>query len=209
MEYIYVCAPDGGFEENYIKALNYCRYVKSQGKIPICAVTMNYGIYDRREPKEDSTAKNAGRELLKICSEVWIFGKHNNKTAEIISGTGKPIRYIEDKFCFNDRSEMLTVIFNEYQSKTGRLINRAIMEDIIFYLDSGLSDKLIIAAIKKAAKKSAGWEYAEGILKNCLSQGITTAEEMDRKETPKTVDKDGCDYGAFDLDLYEKMIRNS
>ena len=204
MEFIYVCAPDGGFEENYIKALNYCRYVKSQGKIPICAVTMNYGIYDRREPKEDSSAKAAGRELLKICSEVWIFGKHNKKTAEIISGTGKPIRYIEDKFCFNDRSETLTVIFNEYQNKTGRLINRAIMEDIIFYLDNGLSDKLIIAAIIKAAKKSAGWEYAEGILKNCLSQGITTAEEMVRTEVPKKED----DFGAFDLDLYEQMIKN-
>ncbi len=201
MDYIYVCAPDGGFEENYIRAQNYCKYVKSKGKIPICPITMNYGVYDLRQPQEDTLAKTAGFELLKICSEVWVFGKPNR---ESIPASDKPIRYIEDKFCFNDRSEMLTVIFNEYQNKTGRLINRGIMENIIYYLDEGISDKLIIAAIKKAALKSAGWEYVEGILKNCMRLGITTAEEMENREKPH---RDG-DYAAYDLDAFERMLNS-
>lgn len=201
-EYIYVCAPDGGLEENYIKALNYSRYVKSKGKIPICPVTMNHGVYDWRVPTERAAAKCAGRGLLKICKEVWVFGASAVKDKTVFAEMGKPIVYIEDNFSFNDRSEMLSILFNTYQNKTGRLINRKIMEDIIYYLDEGLSDELIIEAINKAANLSAGWEYADGVLKNCMTDGITTAEEFKQSKTPKRED----DFGAFDLDLYEEML---
>ena len=204
MDYIYVCAPYDGLEENYIKALNYCKYVKAKGKTPICPVTMYHGVYDDRITEEHIAAKKVGQELLKLCSEVWVFGINGNTEVNTLSSAGKLIRYIEDSFSFNARSETLSVLMNEFQMQTGRLINRAIMENIVFYLDAGLSDKLIIAAIKKAALKSAGWEYVEGILKNCLSRGITTAEEMGRQQKPAT--KSDNDFGAFDLDLYEQML---
>lgn len=201
--YIYVCAPDGGLDENYMKALNYSRYVKSKGHIPINPVTMNHGVYDWREPSQREQAKRSGRELLKICDEVWVFGTKGIKAEMVLSSAGKTVRYIENSFRFNDHSEMLTVIFNEYQNKTGRLINRKIMEDILYYLDEGLSDKLIIAVIGKAANVSAGWEYAVPILNDCVIKGITTAEEFSHSRPPK---KREGDYGAFDLDAYEQMI---
>ena len=201
--YIYVCALDGGLDENYMKALNYSRYVKSKGHIPINPVTMNHGVYDWREPSQREQAKRSGRELLKICDEVWVFGTKGIKGEMALSSAGKTVRYIEDSFRFNDRSEMLTVIFNEYQNKTGRLINRKIMEDILYYLDEGLSDKLIIAAIGKAANVSAGWEYAVPILNDCVIKGITTAEEFSHSRPPE---KREDDYGSFDLDAYEQMI---
>lgn len=201
--YIYVCAPDGGLEENYIKARNYCQYVKSKGNIPICPVTMNHGVYDWREPTERERAKKSGRELLKLCDEVWVFGKKGIAERLQLSNIGKPVKYIENSFYINDQSEMLTVLFNLYQDKTGRLMNRKIMDDMIFYLNEGLSDKLIIEAIKKAADKSAGWEYVTPILNNCMLSGISTAEEFLQSRQPE---KRENDFGAFDLDAYEKMI---
>jgi len=201
--YIYVCTSDGGLDENYIKALNYSRYVKSKGHIPINPVTMNHGVYDWREPSQREQAKRSGRELLKICDEVWVFGTKGIKGEMALSSAGKTVRYIEDSFRFNDRSEMLTVIFNEYQNKTGRLINRKIMEDVLYYLNEGLSDKLIISVIGKAANVSAGWEYAVPILNDCVIKGITTAEEFSHSRPPE---KREDDYGAFDLDAYEQMI---
>lgn len=201
--YIYVCASDGGSDENYIKALNYSRYVKSKGHIPICPVTMNHGVYDWRGPQERAAAKQSGRQLLKLCDEVWVFGTKVIKDETALTSVGKPIRYIEDDFRFNDRSEMLTVIFNEYQNKTGRLMNRKIMEDILYYLDEGLSDKLILAVIGKAANVSAGWEYAVPILNDCVTKGITTAEEFSHSRQPE---KHEDDYGVFDLVAYEQMI---
>ena len=206
MDYIYVCAPYDGLEENYIKALNYCRYVKAEGKIPVCPVTMYHGVYDERITDECTLSKTAGKELLKICSEVWVFGLNGNNEVNTLKSAGKPIRYIEDSFSFNTSSEMLTVLINTFQIQTGRLINRAIMDNMVFYLNAGLSDKLIVAAIKKAALKSAGWEYVEGILRNCLSRGITTAEQMSRQSKPDT--KSNNDFGAFDLDLYEQMLNS-
>ncbi len=203
--YIYVCAPDGGLDENYIKVLNYSRYVKSKGHIPICPVTMNHGVYDWRIPEERAKAKQSGRQLLKLCDEVWVFGTKGIKDETTLSSAGKTVRYIEDTFRFNDRSEMLTVIFNEYQNKTGRLINRKIMEDILYYLDEGLSDKLIMAVICKAANVSAGWEYAVPILNDCVIKGIKTVEEFSHSRQPERKEDD---YGAFDLEAYEQMINN-
>ena len=205
MEFIYVCCPYDGLEENYFKALNYCQYVINKGKAPLCTATMYHKIYNEQIPKERTAVKEVCQELLKLCTEVWIFGRNKSTDISVMSGAGKPIRYIKDSFSFNSRSEMLSVILREFETRTGRPVNGGIMENIVFYLDEGMSDKLIIAAIKKAALKSAGWDYAEGILKNCLNRGVTTAEEMERSGKPVKSEEN---YAAYDLDLYENMINS-
>lgn len=70
---IYVCSPYGGLSENYLKAVEYCKYVAVQGHIPYASHVMLHGIladdiYDQR-----IKGLQAGCEMIKICDEVWVF----------------------------------------------------------------------------------------------------------------------------------------
>lgn len=205
MAIIYVCSPYGGLEENYFRAQNYCRYVIEKGNIPVCPVTMFHGVYDDRVPQEREVYRKAGKELLKLCDEIWVFGKNMSSDINTVNGLGKKVIYIQDTFRFNNTSETLSVLLREFEIQTGRTVNRGILENMLFYLNQGQTDKLIIAAIKKAAKVNAGWNYAEGILKNCLSRGITTAEELSRQKPQR---KEKSTMASYELDLYEKMINS-
>lgn len=203
MATIYVCSPYGGLEENYFRAQNYCRYVTEKGHIPVCPVTMFHGVYDDKVASEHEAYQKAGKELLKFCDEIWVFGKNTSSDISAVSGSGKAIRYIQDTFRFNNTSETLSVLAREFEVNTGKMMNRCILENMLFYLNKGQTDKLIIAAIKKAAKVGAGWNYAEAILNSCLSKGITTAEELKRQNPQK---KEESSVASYDLALYEEMM---
>lgn len=205
MSIIYVCSPYGGLEENYFRAQNYCRYVIEKGHIPVCPVTMFHGVYDDKVASEHEAYQKAGRELLKFCDEIWVFGKNTGSDISAVSGSGKVIRYIQDTFRFNNTSETLSVLVREFETYTGKTVNRFILENMLFYLNQGQTDKLIIAAIKKAARVGAGWNYIETILKSCLSKGITTAEELERSAPQK---KEESMWATSDLDLFEKMLNS-
>lgn len=201
---IYVCSPYDGLEENYFRAINYCRYVIEKGHTPICPVTMYHGVLQDKTTSDGERYGALGRELAKVCDEIWVFGKIKTAEQQLTADFGKKIKYIKDIFNMKNSSETLSVLCRSYESLTGRTVNRGIADSILFFLNAGQSDGLILSAVKKAAKKNAGWNYAEGILKNCMSKGITTAEEFERDAT-KT---QGSEYSSYDLDLYEKMLNN-
>lgn len=203
MAIIYVCSPYGGLEENYFRAQNYCRYVADKGHIPLCPVTMFHGVYDDKIPAEREAYQRAGKELFGLCDEIWVFGKNTSSDLGVISQAGKKVQYIQDTFRFNNTSETLSVLVREFETQTGKPINRCILENMLYYLNRGQTDKLIIAAIKKAAKVGAGWNYAEAVLKGCLSRGITTAEELERSVPQK---REENSYATSSLDLFESML---
>lgn len=70
---VYVCSPYGGKEENYLKAVDHCRYVAAQGHIPFASHVMLHGIMaDTGEERERGLA--AGLLMLIIVDEIWVFG---------------------------------------------------------------------------------------------------------------------------------------
>lgn len=71
---IYICAPlKGDIEGNVKRAIRYARYVFQCGAVPV--VPHFYALcLDDAIPEERKTGMEAGRSLLWICDELWIFG---------------------------------------------------------------------------------------------------------------------------------------
>ncbi|MBO5019050.1 MAG: DnaD domain protein [Clostridia bacterium] len=203
MKLIFICAPYSRLDENYYKSINYCRYVVEKGFIPINPITMYHDVLDERVPNEYSILSEVNKKLISLCDEVWVFGNASESLIADAVAVGKPVNYVKEVFNRRNSSETLSVIMRTWEAKTGKCVNRAIMENVIFYLNEGLTDKLIIEAIKKTALKSAGWNYLEGILRSCLRQGITTSEEFLNSNPMK---KEENNIAAYDLDLFEKMM---
>lgn len=203
MKKIYICANYGGFEENYFKLINYIRYVAEKGCVPICPATMYHKALNEDIPQEFEIVSQIAKSLINICDEVWVFGKCPDTVITEMIDSGKPVIHINDNYRLNSDSEAIGVIIRFYESQTGRPVNRSIMEDVVYYLKLGVSDKLIMAAIKKAAKTNAGWNYVEGILRNCYKQGITTLEDFEKRKAVPKAENSGA---AYDIDLYEQMI---
>ena len=202
MKKVYICANYFGLEENYFKFLNYCEYVVSKGLVPLSTVTMYHKALDENIPEQQKIISVAAKALIDICDEVWVFGKCRESLISDVAESGKPIIYVRDRLAVNSASEKLGVIMREFEADTGRTVNRTIMESALYYLNEGITSGLIIEAIKKTAKINAGWNYTEGILRSCLSQGITTAEAFTRRGAPKQDNS----MAAYDLDLYEQML---
>ena len=201
---IYVCSSYDGLEQNYLRAINYCRYVIKKGHTPICPVTMYHGVLEDKTTEERERYNALCRELTKVCDEIWVFGKIKTNEQQLTADFGKEVKYIQDVFTMKTCSEALSVLCRSYESLTGRMSTRGIVDSILFYLNLGQDEGLILSAIKKASKKNAGWNYVEGILRNCMAKGITTAEEF-RRDAPKPQESE---YSSYDLDLYEKMLNN-
>ncbi len=205
MKKVFICANYMGLEENYFKILNYCKYIASKGFIPITTATMYHSSLNENIPQENKIITTAAKVLLSICDEVWVFGNCSETVIADMAGSGKPVVYVKESYSLNDASEQISVIMREYEVQTGRTVNRSIMESVLYYLNLGISDKLIIAAIKKTAKANAGWNYTEGILRNCVSRGITTLEEFSKNKAPRKQEDLSASY---DIDLYEQMLNN-
>ncbi len=203
MKKIYICANYGGFEENYFKIVNYIKYVAEKGCIPLSCATMYHKALNETIPNEFEAIAEATKAIINICDEVWVFGKCPDTVVTDMINTGKPVIHINENYRLNSDSEALSVIMRFYESQTGRVVNRSIMEDVVYYLKLGITDKLIMEAIKKAAKVHAGWSYVEGILRNCYKQGITTAEDFGKRSAPPNTQIEGA---AYDIELYEKML---
>lgn len=205
MKYIFICANYSGLEENYFKALNYCKYVAKKGCIPLSTITMYHGSLNENITIERNIISKASKSLINICDEVWVFGKCADTLIADVVESGKPIIYVKDNFSLNDESEVLSVIMREFESQTGRTVNRSILDSILYYLNQGFSSELIIAAIKKTGKINAGWNYTEGILRNCLKRGITTVQAFSKQGAPQ---KEEHNFSAIDFDLFEKMLNS-
>ena len=72
---IYVCSPYKGKEENYKKAVEYCKLIAAQGHIPFASHVMLHGILDDEIEAERQKGLLAGLEMVKIVDELWIFGE--------------------------------------------------------------------------------------------------------------------------------------
>lgn len=82
---ILVSSPYGGKEENYLKAVMYCRYVAKQGHIPFASHVMLHGIFsDVGEDRIKGLA--AGLQMVSIVDEIWVF------TEEVTSGMEEEIK---------------------------------------------------------------------------------------------------------------------
>ena len=59
--------------------------------------------------------------------------------------------------------------------------------------------------MKKAARKQATWNYAYGILKNCMRQGIFTAEEFLKEQKPRAAEN--LTHSAEELNKIEELLK--
>lgn len=209
---IYVCSPYGGREENYRAALVYGRYVISRGCLPVIPHTMLHGIVDDADPKGRAAGLEIGQSLLKICSEIWVFGKEGGETAgmsgEITAAEqlGKPIKYISGAIAPDNRSTELAQIARRYEELTGGF-NRMMVEDAAGFLDNGITCELILLAIETAARRVSGsvWSYARRILQRCEAQRVFTAEQF-RERCAAGKQPPQRRNAAYDIDSFEKML---
>lgn len=76
MKKVYICSPLGGdVSANLERAKQYARYVFSCGAAPV--VPHFYAlVLEDGNPEERQLGMQAGRSLLWLCDELWIFGDH-------------------------------------------------------------------------------------------------------------------------------------
>ena len=206
-KYIYVCSPYGGQAENYEMAKKYAKYIVSLGYIPIISHTMLHGVLEDNVPAQREMGLAAGKVMLSICDEMWVFGTRitPGMAGEILEAGKLGIKVKEVKQLPKDvtLADAISICLKEYSRYFKAFVTPQIAYDMQFFIDKGISSELIIAAMEKAARKSAAWNYAYGILKNCLNQQIFTAEDFNQKGT-RTSSTDS--FSTHDLDEIERML---
>ncbi len=211
--YIYVCSPYGGKKENYERAVVYGRFVTAKGHIPLIPHTMLHGIVDDNDPEQRAAALKAGRDMLKLCSEVWVFGGSEGASEgmrgeiETAARFGIPVRYIDGSTPLDPDgiSADISRCLKHFEA-TFCKINRAISEDIIHFIKKeGIDAELICLCIDLAAKKPAYWNYAAAILNRCVAENIKTVEQFRAASRGGQANKK-YSFGAYDLELFEEML---
>lgn len=109
MTKIYICSPyRGDVDKNVKSATTYCRHVidNSPELIPIAPHLYLPQFLNDDIAEERETALKIGLELLKECSEIWVFGKRvsDGMAAEISAAAQYSLRvrwFLED---FSERA---------------------------------------------------------------------------------------------------------
>ncbi len=84
MKYVYICSPyRGEVDYNVAKAQFYCQFASAKGVVPIAPHIYFTQFLDDNEPEERRLGLDMGLDMLKLCSELWVFG---NKTSEGMQG---------------------------------------------------------------------------------------------------------------------------
>lgn len=99
---MYICSPlRGDIERNIAKANGYCRFAAAQGVVPLAPHVIFTQFLDEDIPEERTKGLLMGLELLKYCSELYVFG---NRVTEGMLGEiktarrlGIPIQYYSDR----------------------------------------------------------------------------------------------------------------
>jgi len=99
---IYVASPlRGEYEKNMAKARQYCKYVTDQGFIPYAPHLLFTQFMDDTIPEEREAGMAMGREMLKRCDELWVFGETISEgmaaEIELAKELGIPIRCISSE----------------------------------------------------------------------------------------------------------------
>ena len=84
-----------------MKAQGYCLYATSEGVIPIAPHIYFTQFLDERMEAHRQKGMSMGLDLLKLCSELWVFGNRvsSGMSAEIdfADKLGIPIQYYTDR----------------------------------------------------------------------------------------------------------------
>ncbi|MBO6293404.1 MAG: DUF4406 domain-containing protein [Selenomonas sp.] len=100
--FIYICSPYRGSPRvNIMRARHYCRFAVSKGRIPLAPHL--YFPQFMSDVTERDKAMEMNLELLKLCSEIWVFGSEISEgMAWEISKAEKLKKKIR---CFNTSGE--------------------------------------------------------------------------------------------------------
>lgn len=100
--FVYICSPYRGSPRvNVMRAREYCKYAVRKGKIPLAPHL--YFPQFMSEVTERNKAMEMNLELLKLCSEIWVFGSEISEgMAWEISKAEKLRKKIR---CFNTSGE--------------------------------------------------------------------------------------------------------
>lgn len=98
MKKVYICSPcRGDYESNIQRAKEYSRAAAMRGCIPITPHIYLTQFMDDTVPAERELALSFGRELVLMCSEVWVFGMDHpsaGMAAEIAVANDAGIRVV-------------------------------------------------------------------------------------------------------------------
>lgn len=107
MKNIYIAsAYRGDVEYNVQMAKQYCAYAVSMGVIPICPHIYFTNFLDDNNKNERQLGLNMGLQLLRICSEIWVFGEITEGMQQEIKEAEKlgiPVAYKDwsDEICIS------------------------------------------------------------------------------------------------------------
>lgn len=102
MKFVYICSPlKGDIEGNISRAFVYCRFAAQQSVVPLAPHVMFAGFLDDAIQEERSYGMRMGLELLKLCSEVWVFGKRISEgmlnEISMAAELGIPVKYFDER----------------------------------------------------------------------------------------------------------------
>lgn len=102
MKMVYICSPlRGDVERNIRKANGYCRFAAAKSVVPIAPHAMFTGFLDDAIAEEREMGLVMGLELLKHCTELWVFGSRVSEgmlaEMEAAKQLNILIRYFTDK----------------------------------------------------------------------------------------------------------------
>ena len=99
---------------------------------------------------------------------------------------------------FGERGQAIGKAAREWEAITGRVLTRAVIDDIGYYLDQGIAPDLFIKAYEVTADKGLNWRYTQGILRNCLEDKIYTAHDWEwRLKYKKAIPEIKKQYGVL------------
>ena len=77
------------------------------------------------------------------------------------------------------RGQAIAYVARNYESMTGRMLSRTVLDDIGFYIDKGIEPELMIKAIDVTLCKGADWRYTRAILQRCFEEEVFTVRAWD------------------------------
>ncbi len=98
---VYICSPYAGdMSHNRAVAIRACRYVITQGMIPVASHLLYPQILNEGNPDERELGLVFGLELLSACDQVWVFGERISSGMEQeireAQKLDKKIRYLKE-----------------------------------------------------------------------------------------------------------------
>ena len=143
---IYVASPlRGDYKLNMARAKQYCKMVVDQGFIPYAPHLLFTQFMDDSDPVQRAVGMGMGKEMLKRCDELWVFGDtiSEGMAAEIklAEAIGMPILYINGVITEETPKEIkapkgidIGPIYIELPEKIQKQITDRVISQILDYM---------------------------------------------------------------------------